>query len=417
MYKLTKKLKDFWNLFGVGIVVAGSDDDDSGILQYSQAGAHYKFKLLWSMLLTIPLMQNVQMMSSKIGFITKKGLIAVLKDHYPKPVLYSVVVLTLVAIILNISADIFAVGEVMHMLTPKIKAMSWSILFVIIMIIALIFWSYKTISNVLKWLAFTLLVYLIIPLTIHIDWMEVLSATFIPQIEFSKNYFLVLTGVLGTTISTYCFVYQASAERDDRIEKKYNKVTKKRLANMILDSNVSMIFSNLISWGIILTCGATLYPSGIRDITTLQEAALALRPLAGEHAFWLFAFGAVGVSFLAIPVLASAIAFMISDLKGFPQGLGRTYVEAPMFYIIIAVSMILALFLPLFHITVVNALLCSALLYGITASPVIYFIIHICNDKNIMGIYVNTLVDNIFAWLCFSLMALSTCALVYFTFF
>jgi len=411
------KLKEFWNRIGVGIIVAGSDDDASGILQYSQAGAQFHFKLLWSMLLTIPLMQNIQGMSAKIGFVTKRGLVGVLKEHYSKSVLYSIVSITLIAIILNISADIFAVGSVMHMLVPKFKSQTWSVIFVMMMIVALVGWSYKTISNVLKWLAFTLVVYLILPLTIHLDWFEVLRATFIPQIEWTKEYFLVLTGVLGTTITIYCWVYQSSAERDERIERKYTNVTKKRLSNMLFDSNIAMIFSNLISWGIILTCGATLFPNGIHNIVTLNDAAQALLPLAGEHAFWLFTFGIIGVSFLAIPVLASTIAFMIADLYDLPQGLSKSYKDAPLFYIIIALSMLLSLFLPFFHISVVNSLLYAALLYGVSASPVIYFIIHICNDKEIMGIYTNTLVDNIFAWLCFTLMALSTSALIYYTFF
>lgn len=414
--RIKHKIKELWDVFGVGIVVAGSDDDDSGILTYSQAGAHYKYKMLWSMLLTIPLMASIQEISGRIGLVTKKGLIAVLKEHYPKSVLYSISMITTAGIILNISADIFSVGSIMNMLIPQIKTMYWSIIFVFMMIFALIFWSYKTISNILKWLAFTLFVYLMIPFLLKLDWNEIIIATLCPQIEFTREYFMVLVGVLGTTISTYCFVYQASATRDERIEKKYVRITKKRLFNMRLDNNLAMTFSNLISWGIIVTCGSTLYPNGIKNIETLNQAAESLRPIAGEYSFWLFAFGAIGVSFLAIPVLASAVSFIFADLFNLPQGFGKTFNEAPTFYLVISISMLASLVLPFFGISVVDSLLWSAVLYGITASPVIFFILHIANSKEIMGEYINGWLSNTLGWLTFILMLLSTLSLLYYTF-
>ncbi|MGZ3920856.1 MAG: NRAMP family divalent metal transporter [Bacteroidia bacterium] len=411
------KLKRFWKLLGPGLVTGASDDDPSGIATYSQAGAQYGLSTLWTALITFPLMASIQEMCARIGLVTTKGLTGTLKTHYSKPILYLMVLFSFPAIVMNIGADIAGMGAVGNLLFPSIPAIFFSISFTAILLVVIIYLPYQKIAAVLKYLCVVLLVYLVVPFLYKQDWTTVLKGTFIPTITFDKNFISILVAILGTTISPYLFFWQATMEVEDRKHKvKLLVLDKKIMSDMKQDVNFGMLFSNLVMFFIILTTGTVLFNGGIHQIDTVEQAAQALKPLAGNFAYLLFAVGVIGTGLLAIPVLSGSLSYIISETFGWEQGLDKKFHEAKAFYIVIAISLVLGLLMNYIGISPIKALIYSATLYGLTAPVLIAIILHIANNKTVMGDYINSKRSNILGFATLILMSMAAVVMIYLQF-
>jgi Mn2+/Fe2+ NRAMP family transporter len=303
-----------------------------------------------------------------------------------------------------------------------VDAAFFSVLFTILLLIGIVYFPYRKIASILKYLAMILLVYLIVPFIAKTNWGEVLKATLIPHIQFNKDFLGILVGILGTTISPYLFFWQANMEVEELREKQKKQKTmlvasRRMFKDMKADVNFGMFFSNLVMFFIILTTAAVLNTNGINKIDTVEQAALALRPLAGDMAYYLFAAGVLGTGFLAIPVLSGALSYIFSETFSMQRGLDKKFDEAKGFYIIIAISLIAGLAMNYIGITPVKALLYSAILYGLTAPVIIAIILHICNNKEIMGTHTNSRRANILGFMTLVLMTAAAVALLYFQIF
>lgn len=414
--KRSNKLSRFWNLLGPGLITGASDDDPSGIATYSQAGAQYGLSTLWTALITFPLMATIQEICARIGMVTLQGLTGTLKKNYSKPILYLMVLFSFPAIVMNIGADIAGMGAVGNLLFPEIHAFFFSVVFTILLLIVIVFLPYKKIAAVLKYLCVVLLVYFIVPFLYKQDGMAILKGTFIPTIKFDKDFISILVGILGTTISPYLFFWQATMEMEDRKNKKTLVLNKKIMNEMRADVDFGMFFSNLAMFFIILTTGTVLFNGGIHQIDTVEQAAQALKPLAGQFAYLLFAVGVIGTGFLAIPVLSGSLSYIITEAFGWEQGLDKKFFEAKAFYIIIAISLILGLLMNELGISPVKALIYSAILYGLTAPVLIAIILHIANNKKVMGTYTNNRLSNILGFATLILMTAAAVVMLYLQF-
>lgn len=414
-----KKDVSFLNFFkklGPGLITGASDDDPSGIATYSQAGAQFGTSTLWTALITFPLMLSIQEMCARIGMVTSQGLSAIIKEHYSKSLLFFITFLTIPAILLNIVADIASMGAVAHLVVPMIPAWAFSILMMILLLIAMISLSYKKIVKGLKYLCLSLLMYLVIPFLYKQPWLSILKSTFIPKISFNKEYISILVAILGTTISPYMFFWQATlAAENKKINRK--QINRKQLNQMLGDVSLGMFASNLVMYFIILTAGVILFKNGITHIETVEEAAKALEPLAGKFAYFFFALGILGTGALAIPVLVGTLSYILSTVFNLKMGLNKLFHQAQGFYVIIIVSMLLALLINFMGISPVRALIWTAILYGLTGPVMIFLILRIANNKKIMRSFTNGRLSNCLGWIVFTLMSLSAVAFLYFLFF
>jgi NRAMP (natural resistance-associated macrophage protein)-like metal ion transporter len=411
---VSHKLLRFWNILGPGLITGSSDDDPSGIATYSQAGALYGLSTLWTALLTFPLMASIQEMCARIGYVTSEGLAGTLKTHYSKPVLYVMVFFSFPAIVMNIGADIAGMGAVGALLFPSIQAAYCSVVVTILLLIVIVYLPYRKFAAVLKYLCVVLLVYLIVPFLNRQDWLAIAKATVIPTIKFDKEFIGILVAILGTTISPYLFFWQATMEGEERkLRKKTLVVDKKIMHDMKEDVDVGIVFSNLVMFFIILTGGTVLFNGGIHQIDTVEQAAQALMPLAGRSAYLFFAIGVIGTGLLAIPVLSGSLSYIVTETFGWKKGLDKKFHEAKAFYSIIAISLLLGLSLNYIGISPIKALIYSAILYGLTAPVLIAIIIHIANNKKVMGKYTNGRISNIFGFLTLLFMTFAAVALVY----
>ncbi len=411
------KVKKFLKMLGPGLITGASDDDPSGIATYSQVGAGYGLGLLWMAVFTFPLMAALQGMCARIGMVTSQGLTHTLKNHYPKFILYLMLIFSVPAIILNIGADIAGMGAVTNLLFPSIPSFVFSIIFTIIMLFVIIAYPYQKIAGILKWFCLSILLYLIVPFIIKVNWKEVLLATFIPHIELNKNFIEMVVAILGTTISPYLFFWQATMEAEDvEHNQKQVMVDKRAIRNMAADVNTGMFASNLVMLFIILTTGVVLYNAGIRDINSVDQAAKALEPLAGKFSYIFFALGVIGTGFLAIPVLAGSLSYMLAESFGWQEGLDKKFQEARAFYIVVILSLVIGLLINVFGISPMKALIYTAILYGVTSPVMIALVIHIGNNKKIMNSFTNSRLSNILGIITFIVMTLAAVALIYFQF-
>lgn len=409
---LIAKIKQFWKSVGPGLVTGASDDDPSGIATYSQAGAQFGLMTLWTTIITIPLMAAIQQMCARIGIVTSQGLTGTLKKHYSKPILYVMLLFSTPAIIMNIGADIAGMGAVGNLLFPKIEASYFSVMFTVILIGLIIYLPYQKIAATLKYLCIVMLVYFIVPFLYKQDLVQILSATFIPKIEFTKEYLAILVGILGTTISPYLFFWQASVEVEEMQHKKKHIMVNKRLIHaMEQDVDFGMGFSGFVMYFIILTTGTVLYSAGIHQIDTVEQAAMALKPLAGDLAYILFAVGIIGTGLIAIPVLSGALSYIYTETFGWEQGLDKKFHEAKGFYVIIMISLLLGLSMNYVGISPIQALIYTAILYGVTAPVLIGIILHISNNQEIMGEYTNTRYLNVMGGIALVIMTVAAVAL------
>ena len=341
--KATNKTKKLLQFIGPGLVTGASDDDPSGIATYSQAGAAYGLSTLWTSIVAFPLMAGIQQMCAKIGIVTNNGLTGTLKRYYPKYILYIMLLFSFPAIIMNIGADIAGMGAVGNLLFPSIDANYFSVFFTLLLMGLIIYLPYQKMASILKYLCIVMLVYFIVPFLYHQDFNAIIKATFIPKIEFNKEFIGILVGILGTTISPYLFFWQASVEVEERKNNLKLVVNKKIVHAMEKDVDFGMGFSGLVMYFIILTTGTVLYNNGMHEINTVQDAANALKPLAGNLAYLLFSIGVIGTGLIAIPVLCGSLSYIFTETFGWNQGLDKKFHEAKAFYIIIAISLLLGL--------------------------------------------------------------------------
>jgi len=412
--KLKRKLTNFWKLLGPGLVTGASDDDPSGIATYSQAGAAYGLSTLWSALIAFPLMAAIQQMCARIGLVTSHGLTGALKENYPRPVLYLMLLFSFPAIVMNIGADIAGMGAVGNLLFPSIDATYFSVLFTIVLLGLIIYLPYQKIASTLKYLCIVMLVYFIVPFLYKQDFAQIFKATFIPTLKFDKEFMGILVGILGTTISPYLFFWQASIEVEERNKsKKHLIVNKKVIHDINEDVDFGMAFSGFVMYFIILTAGTVLYNGGVHRIDTVEQAASALKPLAGNLAYLLFAVGIIGTGLIAIPVLSGSLSYIITETFGWEQGLDKKFHEAKAFYVIIAISLLLGLSLNYIGISPIKALIYTAILYGLTAPVLIAIILHISNNKKVMGKFTNSRISNILGFTALIIMTAAAGTLVY----
>jgi Mn2+/Fe2+ NRAMP family transporter len=393
------------------LITGASDDDPSGIATYSQAGAAFGLNTLWTSWLTFPLMASMQEMCARIGLVTSSGLTGVLKRHYPRPLLYVMILFSFPAITLNIGADIAGMGAVANLLFPSVHPAVFSVFFTGLLLFVIIYLPYRKLAAIMKWLCLGLLSYLIVPFLIGLEWKKVAVATFVPDFSFDRSYLLILVGVLGTTISPYMFFWQTSMEVEEQEELRL-VVDKKLLSEMRTDVDFGMFFSCLVMFFIMLSTGALLHPAGLTDIQTVDQAASALLPLAGSAAYLLFAVGILGTGFLAVPVLAGSLSYITSETFGWTEGLNKKFHEAKGFYIVMIFSVAVALLINFVGISPVQSLLYTAVLYGLTSPVMIAIILHICNNRKIMGDFINGRRSNLLGAITLILMTAAAVALI-----
>ncbi len=409
------KLFGNWQKLGPGLVTGASDDDPSGIATYSQAGASYGLSTLWTAIIAFPLMAAIQQMCARIGLVTSQGLTGTLRKHYPRPVLYLMLVFSFPAIVMNIGADIAGMGAVGNLLLPSIDANYFSVLFTVLLLGLMIYLPYQKIASTLKYLCIVMLVYFIVPFLYKQDFASIIKATFIPTIKLDRDFAAIIVGILGTTISPYLFFWQASVEVEEmKHKRKHLIVNKKLIHEMNHDVDFGMTVSGMVMYFIILTTGTVLFQGGIHQIDTVEQAALALKPLAGDFAYLLFAIGVIGTGLIAIPVLSGSISYIVTETFGWEQGLDKKFHEAKAFYVIIAISLLLGLSLNYIGITPIQSLIYTAILYGLTAPVLIAIILHISNNKQIMGANVNKPLANILGFAALIIMTVAAVALIYF---
>ena len=377
---------------GPGLITGVADDDPSGIATYSQAGAQFGLNMLWTMPLAFPLMAAIQYMCGSIGRVTGKGLAANIKDAFPPIIIRAVVLLLLIANTLNIAADVAAMGEVAELATGFNRHLMTTC-FVIGTLLLQIFIPYHRYVRFLKWLTLSLLAYVAVLFTVHVPWREVALHTVWPDIKLNAKSAAVVVGVFGTTISPYLFFWQASEEVEEMQagqSKAPALVRDPRAAGSELrrirwDTWSGMLYSDLTAYFIILATAVTLHAAGVTDINSAAQAASALRPLAGDFAFILFAVGILGVGLIGVPVLAGSGAYALAEAMGWRSGLERKTADARGFYSIIAVSVLAGLVIQYLPISPMKALFWSAVINGVVAVPLMAVIILLVSKRSVMG--------------------------------
>lgn len=376
---------------GPGLVTGAADDDPSGIATYSQIGAQSGFTMLWTLVLTYPLMAAIQEVSAWIGRVTGAGLARNMKLHYPVWVSYSVLTLLLFANVINLAADIGAMAAALYLIVGG-PSLLYSMLFGAICLSVEVVVPYSRFAQVLKWTTLVLFVYVATAFVIRIPLRAVLMGTFIPSIKLSGGYLTALTAVLGTTISPYLFFWQASQEVQEQKAAPAEKPLKRapeqgpaQLHKMRADTYLGMAFSNVVAFFIILDTGALLHTHGITDIQTAAQAASALRPLAGDFAFLLFSIGIIGTGLLAIPILAGSLGYAMAEIRGWPTGLDRSLPKARRFYAAIAAVTIVGVGLNFTPINPIKALYWSAVINGLSAGPIMIVMMLMTTNRKVTG--------------------------------
>ena len=390
-----RKTKEYWHNLGPGLTTGASDDDPSGIATYSQAGAQYGFQLLWMAPFTFPLMSFVQEMCARIGLVTGRGLAGNIRQHFSKRVLYFCTVLLFAANTINIGADLGAMAKAAQLLAPELSFNLLVIGFALFSLALQIFTPYARYARYLKWLALVLLAYVAAAILAKLNWSEVLSAAVTPSIEWSKEQIILICAILGTTISPYLFFWQTSQEVEEQIVEGKTSIASRRgtnpaeLKKMRTDVWSGMLLSNIVMFFIIAACGAILFPQGITNIETAADAAEALRPFAGEASYWLFAIGIIGTGLLAIPVLAGAASYGLSEAFGWREGLYRNLHQAKGFYGVMIFSVLIGLLINFTGIDPIKALIYAAVINGIVAAPILALIVLLSGNGHIMGEWKN----------------------------
>ncbi|PIR43947.1 iron transporter [Candidatus Wolfebacteria bacterium CG10_big_fil_rev_8_21_14_0_10_31_9] len=397
---LFDKSKEFFKKLGPGLVTGTSDDDPSGVLTYLQTGAVLGIKSLWFALFTLPMMYAIQEMCGRIGYVTDKGLIKVIKENYSKYILYPIAFFSVLVITINIGADLSAVGVILEKFTG-IGRLLWIPMVSLFILTFMILFSYQKLAKILKWLTLTLFFYIFTTFFMNIDWISAIKSTFIPTFSFSKTNLILLTAILGTTISPYLFFWQANVEVEERDDKKIKKslkrflVTKNELKILREDTFLGMFFSNLVMWFIIVGASYLGSAYGIAEIQSFDQVALILKPLLGNFAFTAFGLGIIGTGLLAIPILAGSVGYILSEIFDWQEGLNKKFREAKGFYMVIIASTFVGMIINFFGIDPIKILIYAAVFYAIITPVLIFLILKISNNRKIMNYKTNSRTINI----------------------
>jgi NRAMP (natural resistance-associated macrophage protein)-like metal ion transporter len=402
---------------GPGLITGCADDDPSGISTYSMAGASFGYGLLWTALLSLPLMISVQMMCGRLGMVTGRGLAGVIRTRYPRWVLWGACALLVTANVINIAADLGGMAQGAELVTG-ISSLVWIPLFGAVITAFLLWSSYRQIARIFKWLTLVLLAYIGTAFLAHVDWHAALAATFVPRFVWSREYLALLLGILGTTISPYLFFWQASQEVEEeraqgRTLQQRKGATDEELRRLRVDVMTGMFASNLIMYFIVLTTAATLHAHGKTDIQTAREAAEALKPLAGAAAYWLFSLGLIGTGMLGVPVLAGSSAYALAEAAAWKGSLEKKPHKARKFYAVLTVSLILGCALDYAGLDAVKMLFWSAVINGALAPPLILLILLLTSNPEVMGERVTPPVMKLLGWITFALMSAATVGMLF----
>jgi NRAMP (natural resistance-associated macrophage protein)-like metal ion transporter len=410
-----------WNvlkILGPGLVTGAADDDPSGIATYSSVGAQFGYGMLWTMFFIYPFMAGIQEISARLGRVTGRGIAGNIRHSYPRWLLYGIVALLLFANVINLGADIGAMGAAVNLLVGG-PGLLYCFLFATISVLLQIWIPYESYAAVLKWLALSLFAYVGTVFVVQIHWTEVLVGTFVPKISLNPEFIGALVAVLGTTISPYLFFWQSSQEVEEMESAPRQKALKQaprqasaQLQRIKIDTYLGMALSNFIAYFIILTVAATLHAHGKTDIDSASQAAEALRPIAGEFASLLFSLGIVGTGLLALPVLAGSAAYAIGEALGWPVGLERKAKEAKAFYGVLASATAIGLLLNFTKINPIRALVWSAIINGITAAPVMCIMMLMASNRKVMGKLTLPLYLKVLGWAAAMIMALSAAGML-----
>ena len=397
-------------LLGPGLITGASDDDPSGIGTYTTAGASLGFAMLWTAILTLPMMAAVQFICAKIGMVSGMGLAGALRKYYPSWLVYSAISLLLIANTITAGVDIGAIAAAINLLIP-IPAIVL-VVPIAVGIVALQIWgSYSIIVRTFKWLTLTLFAYIVAAFLAKPHWGEVLKATFVPTLRFDNQYMTTLLAILGTTITPYMFFWQATQEVEEELQMgratlaQREGASDKELKFAEIDIDAGMLFASLVFYFVILASAATLHATGKTKIETAVEAAQALRPLSSGVASILFAVGLIGSGVLAVPVLTSSSAYALCETFKWKSGLSEKLRGAARFYAIIAVSTLVGVIVNFLKIPPVTALFWAAVINGILAPPLLVIIMLVSNNREVMGARVNGLLTNFIGWATVAVMA------------
>jgi NRAMP (natural resistance-associated macrophage protein)-like metal ion transporter len=405
--------KAWWKKLGPGLITGAADDDPSGIATYSQGGAQFGFGMLWTLVLTYPLMVGIQLISARIGRVSGKGLATNVRLHYPISILYAIISLLFIANTINIAADVAAMGEALTLLIGGYPHL-YAFIFVIISLSLQVFIPYNKYVRVLKWLTLVLFAYVGIIFVVHIPWWQVFKMTFIPHFVWSSDYITMVVAIFGTTISPYLFFWQASQE----VEELHNDPGAKALIvdahqsiasfrRIKIDTLTGMGISNAVAFFIMLTTAVTLHLHHVTNIQTSAQAASALKPVAGKFAFWLFSFGIIGTGMLAIPVLAGSAAYAMAGAFDWKNSLEAKPAADRNFYLIITLAMLIGLGICFTPMDPIKALFWSAVINGVISVPIMVIMILMAMNKKIMGEFVIGKSMKILGWICTGVMAIA----------
>jgi NRAMP (natural resistance-associated macrophage protein)-like metal ion transporter len=409
----------YFRVLGPGLVTGAADDDPGGITTYSVAGASLGYGMLWTALVTYPLMAAVQLVCARIGLVTGQGLAAVLRRHYPRPLLYGACLVLLVANVFNIAADLGGMGEAAEMLTG-VPRLLWVPLFGMVIVLVTVYSSYATFARGVKWLTAVLFAYIVAAILARPDWWAAARATFLPRFDLGPQSLATLVAILGTTISPYLFFWQAAHEVEEEKAHGHHTLSQRRgatpheLADATLDVNTGMLFSILVMYFIMLATASTLHRAGHEHIETAREAAEALRPLAGDAAYLLYSLGLIGTGLLAIPVLAGSASYAVAEVFGWRAGLSLTPRQGRRFYLVLGGSVLLGVAISLFQGNPVRVLFLSAIVNGLLAPPLLALVMLVGGNRRIMGKHVNGVWLSVLGWLATVLMAAAAVAFVVF---
>jgi len=416
-----KGVRNFWRTLGPGLTTGAAGDDPSGIATYSQTGAGYGYKFLWLAPFTFPLMAVVQEMCARIGLVTGRGLAANIRKFFPRWVLILCTVLLFIANTFNIGADLGAMSEAIRLFLPQIDYFVLIILIAAVIMLLQIYTRYKKYAKYKKWLALVLLAYIISTFLIKgLNWREIGLSALRPVFGFSKDQILIITGVLGTTISPYLFFWQTSQEVEEEIEDGLTNIQERQkslyggeIKKMRIDIWSGMFLSNLVMFFIITACAATLHKNGIFAINSAADAAEALRPLAGDYSYFLFAIGIIGVGALGIPILAGSSSYTFAESFHWKEGLHYKLRQAYSFYGIIIISLVIGVLINLVGIDPMRALVYAAILNGYIAPVILILILILSSSRKLMGSRVNGAWSKIIGGVAILLMAFAGVATIW----
>jgi NRAMP (natural resistance-associated macrophage protein)-like metal ion transporter len=405
-YRILQRINGFWKTLGPGLITGASDDDPSAITTYSQAGARYGLATLWMAVLAYPILAVLQETCARIGIVTGQGLTSVVRAYYPKWVLYVLVALSCPAFLCNIGADIAILGEIGHLLFSFIPALYCSIGFTLLLFLLMLLLPHKRLAAAMKFVCLVLLVYVIVPFLISQHAGSIIRHSLVPSIYPDKEFLLIVIGIIGAIISPYIFFWQTSSEVDAiSIDRSGTKKTVERsFLRMRKDILAGAFFAVLIMYYIILTTGTILHRQHIYNISSIKDAAMALKPLSGDLSYILFSIGIIGTGFLIIPVLSASISYIITEAFDHKSGFGQSRGEVKLFYIIIGTAMFLGISMHWLGISPVKALFFTTILYGFVTPFLIAIILHISNNKKVMGEFCNSRASNVIGFVALVLM-------------